>query len=525
MLYVCVNYLLFYIIGGSSLGSSINKASPNFFQFWGAITGQNIIKNDKKWSFNDGTSWIGGTKIMYVRDCYVQLANKLLGENVPVETANFAQPTVNPAQAPLKPLDCALILGPKGIGKTMFLNYLIVRIVEKARNTGTFRNLSIVYLYEQYELPSRIRFTAGGCSIITIAEEVDYYLSDSCDIADGTLGKSLLLEVASENESNYKRFSDRLIEKHGKWITMDVWTLDELKQVKPPDWTDIECDFLYAVFGGRVRYFLGGDFDSIAVVDDIEETAQWFFGTSVKNTYPVTWNRALQLIRRTILNAKGKTTKDGFAIQISMFWVANSNSGISGFSSTFLKFVAGRMKEKMEVSLWNELAKLVGGSGQGLWFEALGHMKLTQTEKEYTAKILKKGGRKALKMKFNIPKVLIRTVDDIATLPVGCYGLPVFDNFMLVDAVIKPNVMLQFTVCERHGYADDINKWDNIRQHLGGERKDDKLIFIIPHKNFKLFTFVGVPTDVQCYYMTWEDVANESVTAGIKRKYAVIQDD
>lgn len=175
------------------------------------------------------------------------------------------------------------------------------------------------------------------------------------------------------------------------------------------------------------------------------------------------------------------------------------------------------MKDDMEVSLWNELDNLLGGGGKGLMFEALGHMKLTQTNKEYTAKTLKMRGRKLITMAFNLPKMLIQSVADIATLVDGRYALPIFGNFMLVDAIVKPNIMLQFTVSLEHGNAADLEKWANIRVNLGGSRKDDKLIFVIPASNFGKFSFVGVPTDLDCYYMTWEDAANETVLAGVKR--------
>ena len=53
---------------------------------------------------------------------------------------------------------------------------------------------------------------------------------------------------------------------------------------------------------------------------------------------------------------------------------------------------------------------------------------------------------------------------------------------------------------------------------MGGLRKYDKMIFVIPASNFAKFACVGVPADVECYDMTWEEVANDRVTAGIKRK-------
>ena len=79
---------------------------------------------------------------------------------------------------------------------------------------------------------------------------------------------------------------------------------------------------------------------------------------------------------------------------------------------------------------------------------------------------------------------------------------------MLVDAILKPNIMLQFTVGASHGKKTDLEKWAAIRSRLGGSRKHDKLVFVIPAKNFGKFTCVGVPEDLDCYYMTWEDVAS-----------------
>ena len=204
-------------IAGAGAGAG---AEVDFLSYWDAIMKENIVKDGSKWSLLGDASWIGGTKIMYVSDCYVQLANLLLGEPLSVAI-------------PLVPVKIALILGPKGIGKTMFLNYLIVRIVEKARSASTLDTVSIVYFHQSHgSAEEGVRFTSTDCCIN--AGKADYYLSDSLDVADGTLGKCQLLEVASENQNNYKKFTERLTEKNGKWITMDVWTLDELKQVKRP---------------------------------------------------------------------------------------------------------------------------------------------------------------------------------------------------------------------------------------------------------------------------------------------------
>eukprot|EP01035_Chromulina_nebulosa_P030054 gene30054-39913_t len=467
-------------VAGAGIGISPNSL---YSKFWEAVQNPGgVIKLNSKWSLQENVSWIGGIKEMYVRDCYVQLADKLLADVT-------------------EPFHLALILGPKGIGKTMFLNYLIVRIVEKERAAQSLQTLSIVYLHSLSTTTDQgIRFTSQGVSINS--DGAEYFLSDSLDICDGTLGNKLLLEVASESQGNYKNFSVRLCEKNGERIVMDVWSLAELEQV----------------FGGRVRQVLGGISDAPEVLDSIETTARWFFGLALKEAFPKSWNRALQIIRNTIKDAQGKTSKEELAITTSLFWIVHGTGGTGHYSSTFLKLLAGQMRDVVEASLWNELTKLIGGSGEGLWFEAVGHMKLTQTNKTFSAKSLKKGGRKRLELNFHVPKFFIRTIDDIGTLPNNTYGLPIFGNFMLVDAILMPNIMLQFTVGETHGKADDIEKWGTIRSRLGGAMKDHRLVFVVPARNLATFSCIGVPDNLECYCMTWDDVANEAVLGGIKRK-------
>jgi hypothetical protein len=216
-------YCVFIIVVGPS---------EVFCNFWKAVNLESgVIKNENEWSLADNVSWLGGAKKMFIRDCYKHDADELLGE-------------------PGLALKTALILGPKGIGKTMFLNYLIVRIVEKVRSQNGLESSSITYVHKPIDTTECVRFTSQGCAFDSTM--ADYFLSDSVDIADGTLGESLLLEVASENQTNYKKFWDRLTEMNGQRITMGVWSLDELRQVTPETWIDGEVDFLYKVFGGRV---------------------------------------------------------------------------------------------------------------------------------------------------------------------------------------------------------------------------------------------------------------------------------
>jgi hypothetical protein len=89
---------------------------------------------------------------------------------------------------------------------------------------------------------------------------------------------------------------------------------------------------------------------------------------------------------------------------------------------------------------------------------------------------------------------LIRSVEDIEQ-----YGLPVISNFKIIDAVIQPNILLQFTIAKTHGKLTD--NYDEIRNGLKGRKNTHVLIFAIPTENFDSFKPIGVPADLGCYYM------------------------
>ena len=74
---------------------------------------------------------------MYIRKSYVTLADMILsGDN--------------------DELVAMLILGPKGIGKTVFLNYLMVRIAEKAAKEKNMETFSISYMHRVSESKDKI---------------------------------------------------------------------------------------------------------------------------------------------------------------------------------------------------------------------------------------------------------------------------------------------------------------------------------------------------------------------------------
>jgi len=453
------------------------------------------IKTDNIWTLSNDAQWIGGLDKMFVRNCYIQIADKVLNETT----------------------KRSLILGIKGIGKTDFINYLIFRIVDKHRMLN-IPTPTIVYTWKPDEIIVRIRFSDQGVNIMSFASTADYYLSDSVDIGDSTLGKNLLLEVASNDPANYRRFTDRMAEGGASAYRchMPPWSLDELLLVNPYalNFTQAVAEFLFNMFGGCIRYFISQQGVHERKDDFIQRNAEWFFGIQFSIDHPSIWNWSINEIRNRIEKATVSSrllVPDREYIS-GLFWnphihIEGENSYISGYTSPFMKFLAGCLKDEAEASLWNSLKELFGGSGEGVAFESVGHRVLVSTKQNYTAFNMNPLARKNKKYYtinfFQYPRVLFRSVEDISLLPVLNYGLPLSCNFALVDAIIQPDIMLQFTIAKTHGKSDDTEKYKPIRDQLQGAWDSHKLIFILKPENMDSFRPVGIPADLTCYKMTY----------------------
>eukprot|EP01038_Epipyxis_sp_PR26KG_P009767 gene9767-13138_t len=177
---------------------------------------------------------------------------------------------------------------------------------------------------------------------------------------------------------------------------------------------------------------------------------------------------------------------------------------MSGYTSPFMKFLAGCMKDEAEANLWNSLKEFFGASGKGVAFEFVGHKKLIATAQSYNMSPRAQKNKKQHQINFfQFPRVLFRTVEDINLLPDFNYGLPLSCNFALVDAVIQPNIMLQFTIANTHGKVGDINKYNQIREQLRGTLESHILVFVLKPENVDSFKPIGIPNDLTFYKMTY----------------------
>lgn len=85
-------------------------------------------------------------------------------------------------------------------------------------------------------------------------------------------------------------------------------------------------------------------------------------------------------------------------------------------------------------------------------------------------------GLTAISVSLGRPKLVRFTeISEINKLNDDEYGLPTISNFLVVDAVLQPDTLLQFTVAEKQ-----IANLVLIRQQLKGPPCDHKLIFVLP---------------------------------------------
>jgi hypothetical protein len=306
-------------------------------------------------------------------------------------------------------------------------------------------------------------------------------------------GRVLNLEDASDVQRNFNDFQKRLKEatrREGERIAiekiMSLFSLNELIAIKKPSITDECAYFLWLVFGGSARNFDNLTPSGNFILPVVNDAMEYFFkDTEYKQAFP----KVLVVMSKEFI----KQGDDSINV-INSIMSHRIDDQQKIWASKFMAYLAGVILDSKEISLWNMLETMLGSKVGGVVFESLAHKLLTSsTEPTKIMPLFKKYSREKpdynLIVNFNLPITFIRSIDDMKSLKAGYYGLPVFDNFPLVDAVIQPNILVQYaTSPEDHKGA--VNKLESIRNNLL-EKDPEKhmMIFVIPIENIKTFKF------------------------------------
>jgi hypothetical protein len=448
---------------------------------WKAIVEGTVIKDGRQWTLPDSSKWPGDVLKFHDRLCY---------------DTNIA--TIGKRKK-------VLISGTAGIGKTMFLIRLLDHIVETS--PGRTLNTSVVYVDEEAGTTLRYRLLADGSMTHydPLKHQVpDYLLSDSVDLQNAKSTK-LSLMVASEKKAKCV-FQKRVNEANsdGSNITMPPFTQSELVSIKPPEMSDEEAVFRADVFGGSGRNFNTMEVTNSDPLPIVEGVMAEFFTLDYKVRFSNSWQNILEVVSNKLKNLTDGA--DSREIVNSMFRHCTAgNSKI--WASPFMKGLAAAVEHDSDDTITSALKGILGKSGYGSLFESVGHLKLIRCETEYNLYPLlplkSEASQDSVKFSaFRMQTIVIREVTDICKLDNGTYGLPLFDNFPLVDAIIQPNTLIQYTVATTD-HKGAIDQLDRIRDQLvDKDRANHRMIFVVSRYNFKTFKYQKDLSDIRQYITT-----------------------
>lgn len=111
---------------------------------------------------------------------------------------------------------------------------------------------------------------------------------------------------------------------------------------------------------------------------------------------------------------------------------------------------------------------------------------------------------------FTLPVTILREISDIKSLKNKRYGFPVFSNFPLVDAIIQPNTLIQFTISPKtHKGASE--RIEEIRGELKGHRQLHRMVFIVPHTSKNTFRYQKGLGDILQFMCFDDPVVSEDI--------------
>ena len=439
--------------------------NDEFVIFWKAVCDKEIISTDlggAHYSEVDGAQWLGLPRL-YVRDCYHKLSELFLDGGV----------------------KNALLLGTPGIGKSLFMRWLIADLARKAIDANeedvTFR----VSFYEKDYICS---LDGSVVNFHSLLDTPTYYFSDSVDVKFVGLSTKLTLLVSSDDPKQYQEWSKRLQE-HGKDSIikfMPVFSAIELKCIAPDG---VDYQFRFDIVGGNARQAFAGGIERRDLMSFVEEQFEFFFDGIDVSTPEKQW--AVLVVSTALGNTidkKSSSTAIADFVVNSFFKCIQVNETYASvrhqWSSTFLMFLAGAINDGKDNGMLGQLKSVLGGSGYGNLFEYSGH-KLMFGNGAESFPVLNYKTSISTSLKFNFAKkALIRTIADISSLSDDAYGLPSTCNFPMGDAFIKnPKTIFQFTSGQTHKGA--VDKLHDICQNLGVGNIN--IVYVVPQENIASF--------------------------------------
>ena len=469
----------------------------DFSAVWTAIVNHPIVENPENprlWSLHGGIKWMGGKQELYNRPCYDEI------------TKNIST------------LTHVLVFGTEGIGKTLYLQALLVHLFRRAQEEG--RDIpTIHYLYNTYGKVATLSFLSDG-TVVNISNvleppDPDYLLSDGVDLSEAC-GKMLNLEVVSD--SNYHSFQNRVEEAgvKGNMFVMPVFSFHELQSIQPADMDDACAEFRYDVFGGSARNMIYQRLSSFDVLPVVDETLTLMFPDVKESNYDAWKIVAHDVSLQLMITPKG---------QVNSMMRHMLPGGPMTWASKFMEWLAAAIVEDGTAGIAYELEQVIGKARiRILLLETIGYRKLLRSTVPFLLKPLSASlspTKPAFESaQFNLSVVRLKTFDDVAKLPNGTYGIPLTNDFPVADAIIQPDTIVQFIISpEKH--KGSLEQLTEIRKRLRASPKDHRIIFVIPPENVNTFRYHPTLADIRQFVCVADSsVVDESLLMSREEKRA-----
>ena len=174
-----------------------------------------------------------------------------------------------------------------------------------------------------------------------------------------------------------------------------------------------------------------------------------------------------------------------------------------------MELIAKALTESEDIHIVDSLRQIIGPSGLGSAFEYHAHKKfINEVWVIKLYEITKNGTSPNIsRRRINIQGVKrFWDINNISELTSKEYGLPITSNFPLVDAIIQPNILIQFTTSST-SHRGAVDKLDEIRQNLRGKEGDHIMIFVVPSGNLRKFKYQPA-LKIPQFVMSAEDTAS-----------------
>lgn len=425
--------------------------------------------------------------------------------------------------------------GVSGRGKSSFVYYLMYCILiaakgskkRKAEQENEPDEEPDVVGYVRNEGFAEVKFllrVSGIKNVDSIPISVYYYIADiKGDVNSTNLAQRLTMAVASDDVGKTE-FRKRVKENHGKTYAMPSPTREQMHSIFKEALSTVEIDFRLDVVGCNPRelgtvsdetYKNNEDFDKL-----VRDTCAEILGCEETDTNPSHFKWVMGVVMQSIETAIVGENK---ITMTSLFRddIQVDNKLISVFTSTFMCFLAGRIRDKFAANTTSVLTNLFGRSGIGNCHEYDAHnffCELTTANHPCWKSVDNKwvelplgGGRRQ--------KVIFRNINSISSALMNSatherpYLLPSIQNLALIDSIIPAdiNMLLQMTVSEKHRGAT--NRMADIYIELGNP-EIVRMVFVVPEDVFAKFTF---PTDMPEYVEMYVTVAKIMTLADAKK--------